>query len=227
MSTFDKDIQNFGKVYGWALWNGARSWNFHSDSGCYDSLCHTESITRGNWRAVYHPTRELKNYEGNEYIITFHYKGEKITDQVVDMLIPVIQIVDGLYLQSYNDLRRVTKGKWSAPIDNATVDEVAQIVSDLTYNTDRMKMVMEIRGKRGIPANGWPRSGDSWEPRRLGVWLGYLQVPDNTSEESYYAYSEWMDDSGNIRQGVWVDQNGLPDDVSWFTHPSVDAQLIE
>lgn len=218
--TTEKDILNFGKVYGWALYQGARAWNFHSDSGCYDSLCHTQRIKRGAWMAVYRPSRDLKNCEGREYTITFHY-AHPITDGVVNALLPIIAEVDGLYLQSYNDLRRVTDGRWSAPIEEANVEEIAQIVEPLTYNADRLKMVMEIRGYRGLANNGWPRSSDSWTPRRLEVWLGEYTPHD---EDGYCNYSEWewMDENGVLKQGY-----GLPDDVSWFTYPSVDAVLEE
>ena len=167
--TPDKNDEiNFGKVYGWALFHSARSWNFHSDSGCYDSLCRNRSIKRGNWRAIYSPSRELKECEGYEYTIKFFYTLP-ITRKVVDNLIPIIQIVDGLYLQSYNDLRAMTGGKWSAPIFNGTVEEIAQVVSPLKYTKKYMKMVMEIRGVRGVE---FPRSNDSWTPYQLGVWLG-------------------------------------------------------
>lgn len=214
------DILNFGKVYGWALYHGARSWNYHSDSGCYDSLCHTETCRKGKWRAVYRPSRELKDYEGTAFDVTFHFTEQPINKAIVDTLLPIIQEVDGLYLQSYNDLRRVTAGRWSDKIEEGNVEEIAQITSPLTYTSDRLKMEMEIRGFRGLAKHASPRSGDSWTPRRLEVWLGEY-VPDN--EDDYYNHSDWLDANGEVRSNVYVNEHNLPDDVGWFTHPSVDA----
>lgn len=37
----ESDIDDFGKIYGWALYNSACTWNYHSDSGCFYSVCTT------------------------------------------------------------------------------------------------------------------------------------------------------------------------------------------
>lgn len=189
------DVHDFGKAYGWALYQGATVWNFHDDSGCYYGTCQTQKKTFGNWTMVYRPTREMRECEGNYlYVVHFLYRLAPITGKLVRELTEMLQVVDGLYLQSYNDVRAVTQGKWSSPIVNATVDEIAQIVSPLSYTKKGLKMVVELRGTRG---NAVVRRGDSWTPSALAEWLG-------------------VQDQYDIR----------PEDLFWFTHPSVDAVLV-
>lgn len=191
-----KDVEDFGKAYGWALYQGATVWNFHDDSGCYYDTCCTQKKTFGEWTMIYRPSKAMRECEGDyRYVVHFQYRHAPITAKLIRELTEMLQIVDGLYLQSYNDTRRVTEGKWSSPIIHGTVDEIAQIVAPLSYTRKGLKMTMELRGTRGNEVEWQMRTGDSWTPYRLAVWLG-------------------------VEHEVTEDQ---ADDLFWFTHPSVEV----
>lgn len=190
----EKDIRDFGQAYGWALFQGATVWNYHDDSGCYHETCRPQKKTFGNWTMLYRPTKQMRECEGNYcFVVHFLYRLAPITAKLIDELIQMLQIVDGLYLQSYNDVRMLTQGKWSAPIAEGTVEEIAQIVSPLSYTRKGLKMTMELRGTRGNSVEWQMRTGDSWTPHRLACWLC-----------------------------IHVQEDQI-DDLFWFTHPSVDA----
>lgn len=209
---FSEDVINFGKAYGWALYCGAYYWNFHDDSGCFWDTCQDQSQTYGNWTALYKPGKEMKQCEGWRYTVLFLHKPA-ISDELYEDIQPMMWHVEEMYLQSYNDLRRVTKGKWPDRIEEGTVEEIAKIVSPMIFERGVLRMSMEVRGIRDV---GLFKANDSWMPRRLGKWLGLYQGDD-------LEYQDVMDHQGNYLKNVRLDDRGLPEDFYLFTEEAVEA----
>jgi len=212
-SVLSEDVINFGKAYAWALYCGAYYWNFHDDSGCFWDTCQDQSQTYGNWTALYKPGKGMKECDGESwtYTVLFLHKPA-ISDQLYEDIQPMIWHVEDLYLQSYNDLRRVTKGKWPDRIEEGTVEEIAKIVSPMLFERGVLRMSFEIRGIREV---GEFKSNDSWMPRRLAKWLGFYQGDD-------LEYQDVMDRAGNYLPTVRLD-NEVPEDYYWFDQDAVEA----
>ena len=208
---FSDEVLNFGKVYGWALYCGAYYWNFHDDSGCWYDTCQDQSHTEGNWTALYKPGKGMKEYEDHKFTVLFLRKAgtPPITEELYDEVQSIVEYVDRLYLQSYNDLRRVMKGKWSDPIQEGTIEEIAKIVSPMKFERNNIRMSMLIRG--------WEKNKcyDQWTPRRLAKWLGFYEGDD-------LEYEDMIDDSGNY---ICSTCNGVPQDFYWFTEDAVEAEI--
>ena len=208
-TTKSTDIDDFGKVYGWVFYNNASCWNFHSDSGCYYSTCQTEVHTVGNWSAIYQPSKDMKQYEDNKYYIIFKYK-KTITEKVLNELKPKINEVENLVKESYNDILKITKNRWSTPV-NGTIKEISQIVNPLELSNNSLKMCFELRGM--TDKREW-LSHDSWIPHRLRKWLGM--------EADLYSL---FDDNNEIQKNITFDKNNLPEDLYVFTEPAEIAQI--
>jgi hypothetical protein len=200
------DIDDFGKAYGWAFYKSASSWSFHSDSGCYYSLCQKEVYTIGNWTAIYQPSKEMKEYENGKYYIIFKYKNN-ITQKLFNDLSPVIKQVEKLFKESYNDILQITKNKWSTKV-NGTIEEIANIIYPIKLENNSLKMCLELRGM----SEG--RSNDYWIPHKLGKWLGYKKNS-----------SSIFDENDEIKKDIIYDENGLPEDLCYFTKPAELATL--
>jgi hypothetical protein len=176
------DIEDFGKVYGWILYNSAYTWNFHSDSGCFYCTCQTQTYKKGNWTAIYQPSKEMKEYEeGKYYIIIKHTKNIKLAS-----LNPVIKQVERLFLESYNDILKITNNKWSKKV-NGTIEEVSQMIYPLKLENSTMKICFELRGM--CKGYEW-RSNDYWLPTKLGEWLGYKNENIIYSAEDFEHFNE-------------------------------------
>ncbi len=195
------DIDDFGKAYGWALYKSAVSWNFHSDSGCFYCTCQREVYTIGNWTAIYQPSKEMKEYDEGKYYIIFKNK-KPITEKMFNTLNPIILQVENLFKESYNDILKVTKNRWSTKV-NGTIQEIAQIIYPLELDNGSLKMCLELRGMSKI--SEW-RSHDFWIPDKLGKWLGY--------ESSSFSL---FDENGEIKKDLVFNEDGLPEDLSHFT----------
>jgi hypothetical protein len=152
----------------------------------------------------------MKDCEEGKYSVIFKHDN-KITSKLFNEIPSVISIVDGLFLESYNDVLKITNNRWSKEIKEATIEEVAQITSPLSMVDKFLKMTFELRG---MSKGNW-RSNDCWTPIRLGKWLGH-----NISYEI-------MDENGNLKQNIQLNEDGLPDDISWFKKPAVSAILDE
>lgn len=200
------DIDDFGKIYGTILYNSAFYWNYHSDSGCFYDLCQRKYFKQGNWTAIYQPSKELKEYDGGKYYIILKYK-KNITERQVKTLQPIIKQVENLFLESYNDILKVTKNRWGAKV-NGTIEEVAQIVYPLKLDGNLLKMCFELRGMHE------GRSNDHWVPEKLSKWLGL--------ETNYYSL---FDENNEIKKDTVYDENGLPEDLSHFTELSEPALI--
>jgi hypothetical protein len=201
------DIDDFGKAYGWALYNSAANWNFHSDSGCFYSICQKEVYTVGDWTAIYQPSKEMKEYDGCKYYLIFKNK-KPITEKKFKELNPIILQVEKLFKESYNDILKVTKNRWSTKV-NGTIEEIAQIFYPLKLEQNSLKMCFELRGM----TNEW-RSNDYWIPEKLGQWLGY--------EKSSLSL---FDENGDIKKDIQYDEKDLPEDLGRFTEPAEPAIL--
>lgn len=200
------DIDDFGKVYGWAFYNSASSWNFHSDSGCFYHICQKEVYTFGNWTAIYQPSKEMKAWDEGKYYIIFKNK-ETITEETFKELSPMIAQVEKLFLESYNDILKVTKNRWPTKV-NGTIKEIAQIIYPIKLEKNCLKMCFELRGMAEWNCH------DYWIPDKLGKWLGYDKSP----------YSIF-DENDQIKKNITFDENGLPEDLSHFTETAEPAIL--
>lgn len=159
----------------------------------------------------------MKECEDWRYSVLFLRKAgaPPVTDALWNEVQPMIEHVNRLYLQSYNDLRRVTKGKWSDAIRDGTVEEIAKIVSSLKFDRT-IRMSMEVRGIRETEEF---KANDSWTPRRLAKWLGLYEGDD-------VAYEDVMDISGHYLPSVRFYKE-LPEEYYWFTQDSVEAVNCE
>jgi hypothetical protein len=199
-------LDDFGKIYGWVLYKSASSWNFHSDSGCFYSVCTTESYTKGDWTAIYQPSKEMKEYDDGKYYIIIKNK-KTITETMFKSLQPMITQVEKLFLESYNDILKITKNRWPTEV-NGTIEDVAQIIYPLKLEKNLLKMCMELRGMS--KKEEW-RSHNYWTPEKLGNWLGYKKEYDS------------LFDDGNIKEDIVYDKNDLPEDLGHFTESAVPA----
>ena len=208
---WSEEVLHFGKAYAWALYCSAYYWNFHDDGGCWYDTCQDQSHTEGNWLALYRPGKGMKEYEDGKYTVLFLRTRDAppITETLWNQVQPIIEWVDRLYLQSYNDLRRVTRGKWSDPIVEGTVEEIAKVVSPLKFDGRNIRMSLIVRGWEKNKCN------DSWVPRRLAKWLGEYTADEIT-------YEDMMDAAGHYLPHVRLD-NGIPEKYYWFTDDSVEA----
>lgn len=197
------DIDDFGKAYGWVFYKSASSWSFHSDSGCYYSLCQIEVYTIGNWTAIYQPSKDMKEYENGKYYIIFKYKNN-ITQKLFNDLNPVIKKVEKLVQESYNDILVITKNRWSTKV-NGSIEEIANIIYPIKLENNFLKMCFELRGM----SEG--RSNDYWIPHKLAKWLGYKNL------------SLIFDENDEIKKDIIYDENGLPEDFSHFKKPAEPA----
>lgn len=200
-------VDDFGKAYGWAFYNSAANWNFHSDSGCFYSTCQTEVYTVGDWTAIYQPSKEMKEYDGCKYYLIFKNK-KPITEKMLKELNPVILQVEKLFKESYNDILKVTKNRWSTKVDG-TIKEIAQIFYPLKLEKNSLKMCFNLRGM----VDEW-RSHDFWIPYKLGKWLGY--------EPSSFSL---FDENGEIKKDLVYNEDGLPEDLGHFTEPVEPATI--
>jgi hypothetical protein len=200
-------LDDFSKVYGWVLYKSATSWNFHSDSGCFYSTCTTESYIKGDWTAIYQPSKEMKEYDEGKYYIIIKCK-KNITEKLFKSLAPMIKQVENLFLESYNDILKITKNRWSTKV-NGTIEDIAHIIYPLKLENNLLKMCLELRGM--IKGQEW-RSHDSWNPEKLGKWLGY--------EKNYYSL---FDENDIPKKDIVYDKNGLPEDLYYFTEPAEPA----
>lgn len=177
-----KDLQTeFGKMYAKALYDSATSRSFNDDGGCYYDEMKTEVIKVGDWTRIYQPTRGLKEYEDGIYYYIFKYK-EPISKETFESFLPIVKKINGLYLESYNDVLKMTGGKWNLEISKGTFKEVAEIDRDL-YLDDKgtIKISMTIRGYEN-----WECS-EYWDPIRLRYWLEdltYKEGDDYTLSEN-------------------------------------------
>ena len=200
------DIDDFGKIYGTILYNSAFYWNYHSDSGCYYDLCQKNSFKQGNWTAIYQPSKEMKEYDGGKYYIILKYK-KNITERQVKTLQLIIKQVENLFLESYNDILKVTKNRWSSKV-NGTIDEVAQIIYPFKLDGNLLKMCFQLRGMQE------GRCNDHWVPEKLSKWLGL--------ENNYYSL---FDENDEVKKDIVYDENGLPDELGHFTELSEPATI--
>ncbi len=200
------DLDDFGKIYGWVLYNSAASWSYHSDSACYYSICNKESYKKGNWTVIYQPSKEMKECEGGKYYIIITNKNS-ITEKNFKLLEPIIKQVEKLFLESYNDILKITKNRWSTSV-NGTIEEVAQIIYPLKLENNTLKMCLELRGMS--KKEEW-RSNNYWIPEKLGKWLGY---------DIDYSF---FDENGDIKKDIIYDKNNLPEELYYFKEPSTPA----
>lgn len=203
----DTDIEDFGNIYAWLLYNSAARWSFHSDSSCFvDYCCQKEVHTKGNWTAIYQPSIKMKNYEEGKYYIIIKHK-KNITNKKFKDLEPIIKQMEKLFLESYNMVLKITKNRWSKKVDG-TINDVAQIIDPLRLDGKIMKMSFELRGMG--KDNRW-RTNDRWTPVKLCKLLGYS------------IYDPLFDDNDEILKDLEYDENELPDILGWFTEPAIPA----
>ena len=200
------DIEDFGKIYGTILYNSAFYWNYHSDSGCFYDVCQMKSFKQGNWTAIYQPSKEMKEYDGGKYYIILKYK-KNITERQVKTLQTIIKQVEKLFLESYNDILKVTKNRWSSKV-NGTIEEVAQIIYPFKLDGTLLKMCFELRGMEE------GRCNDHWVPEKLSKWLGL--------ENNYYSL---FDENDEVKKDIVYDENGLPEELGHFTELAEPATI--
>lgn len=146
-------------------------------------------------------TKAMKDCESGKYVVLFQHKSRTVTAKMLNEIRPMIEKVENLFLQSYNDVLKLTNGRFTFPVEEGTVEEIAKITSPLSSDRSVLKMSFELRGMKE-----W-RSGDSWTPYKLGKFLGYTEETD--------PYARYKD--------ARLDENGLPDDFCWFTHDACEA----
>ena len=194
------DAEYFGKIYGWAIYNSAYLWNFHSDSGCFYETCLPETCKKGPWTAIYQPSKTMKEGDDGRYYIIITY-SKNVTSQLRSDITSYIQKVEDLFMESYHDILKITNNRWSEKIQKGTFQEVAHILSPLEFNGKVFKMCLNLRGYKEHNSN------DSWEPVKLGLWLGYKKT---------YTF---MDDEGKLIPNTSLNNDGVPDEIDWFTEP--------
>lgn len=216
LSILDKsDIDNFGKVYGWALYSSAYCWNFHTDSMCFDELCEMQTYKKEQWTAIFQPSKAMKEGEEGKYYVLFKHEKD-ITEETFTSLKPIVDHVNKLFLESYNDILKITNNKWSKTV-NGTIEEVAQLIYPLklesknsspSINGKILKMCFELRG---MCKNQEWRSNDCWIPEKLAQWLGYKKKADSL-----------FDDDGELKKDLYC-VDGLPETLGYFTDDAISA----
>lgn len=186
----DDLVNEFGMMYAKALYESATNHSFNDDGGCYYEEMQTQVTKDGDWTRIYQPTRGLKEYEDGIYYYIFKYK-QPITKEQFNSFKPIVKQINRLYLQSYNDVLKITGGKWNIEIEKGTFKEVAEIVRDL-YLDDKgvIKISMTIRGYEN-----W-QYAEYWDPLRLRYWIEGVEYKEGddryqVSDRVQWRYSDY------------------------------------
>lgn len=181
----------FANVYAKALYYISTELSFHEDSGCYCDALKTGVHREGDWTRIYQPGKDMKRYEDGVFYFIFRYR-QPITPKEFKSFQPVIEKVNRIYLQSYNDVLKQTSQKWSIPISSGTFEEVSQMVKK-PYLDEKgdIKMSFTIRGYENWVSNDW------WDPVRLLCWIQNIDfethhkdyILDENVAEKYKRYT--------------------------------------
>ena len=161
-----KDSEDLAKAWAYVLLGTAHKWIYNCDSGCFYDVCQKSVKVEGNWLIIYQPLKSMIEHDELIAAIIIKRTDKKpITQKMFNDAKPFLANVENLYLQSYNDILKVTDNKWTHSVDG-TLNQIAQIKEPLNLVDGTLKMKFEIRGA----VDGC--CGDSWDPSKLMVFIG-------------------------------------------------------
>ena len=160
------ESEDLAKALAWIYLNTAYSWIFNCDSGCFYDVCQKSVHVEGAWMIIYQPLKSMLEYNDLVAAIIIKRTDKKpITKKMLSDAKKQMKQVDNLYLQSYNDILKVTDNKWTHPVDG-TLEKIMQIREPLNLVNGDLKMKFEIRGAVDYCC------GDSWYPAKLMAFIG-------------------------------------------------------
>ena len=177
-------VEEIGKMYAYALYRSSLI-TFHDDSGCYYDTLQSHTIKDGDWLKIYQPSKEMKKYDSGTYHYIFKYK-EPITKKQFKDFLPLKANIDKLYLESYNDVLKITNNKWLRKV-NGTIEEVAQIVKPFRLDNGELKIAFDVRGFEEFECT------QRWLPIKLIAWMECVPEDsitlDSDIREKYMNYT--------------------------------------
>ena len=181
------ESEDLAKALAWVYLNTAYSWIFNCDSGCFYDVCQKATRIQGVWNIIYQPMKSMLEYNDMvAAIIIKRIDKQAVTKKMLSDAKTHMKNVDNLYLQSYNDILKVTDNKWTHPVDG-TLEKIMQIREPLKLVNGELKMKFEIRGAVDYCC------GDSWYPAKLMAWFGKSSQYAPINEHGEIQYKEELE----------------------------------
>jgi hypothetical protein len=189
--------ESFTKIYAQTLFNAAYNWSYHTDSGVFYDIAQSYTYKEGPWTAIYQPTKLMKENDECHYCVIFTCSLSSDEYECIES----IGKINELFLESYNEVLKVTNNKWLTEVKEGTFEEVAKVISPLDYDDRRgvLKMKFELLG--------WSSGSSShqWFPIKIAQYLGI---------EPYWIYN---------KEGIYDEKN--VDELCCFTEEAMRAYV--
>ena len=190
-----KESNDLARLWAWIIINISNNWVFNCDSGCYYEICQKEVHTEGSYMAIYQPTKGMITYDNFIAAIIIKRTDKKpitlkmFTDANSDLmkvhqktlsfdlaLQALLAKVQNLFLESYNNILKITNNKWTSKTDG-TFDSIIQSTEKLQLVDGTLKFKFKIRGA----INGC--CGDKWNPDKLIKWFDNTDTKEIDEDE--------------------------------------------